>query len=61
MAHLVSVDRSQLIAYGKEVGLPVERLQYKPLKDPATGARRDAWHWDLGGPYLPPRTPPVGA
>jgi hypothetical protein len=30
------------------------RLQYKPLKDPRTGERRPAWHWDLVGPYLPP-------
>ena len=21
----------------------------------ANGVRRDAWHWDLGGPVLPPR------
>jgi hypothetical protein len=26
----------------------------KPLKDPRTGARRDAWHWDLVGRFLPP-------
>jgi hypothetical protein len=31
-------------------------LQFKPLKDPRTGLRRDAWHWDLGGPVLPPPT-----
>jgi hypothetical protein len=37
------------------VGLPARRLQYKPLKDPRTGVRRDAWHWDLVGPFLPPR------
>jgi len=53
MAHLVSTDREKLLAYGRRVGLPDERLQYKPLKDPRTGERRDAWHWDLGGPYLP--------
>ena len=40
---------------GARVGLPVERLQHKPLKDPRTGNLRDAWHWDLGGPFLPPR------
>lgn len=60
MAHLVSTDREALLAYGRGVGLPEERLQYKPLKDPRTGERREAWHWDLGGPYLPeprPRTP----
>lgn len=55
MVHLVSTDRSRLIAYGKALGIDVARLQYKPLKDPRTGIRRDAWHWDLGGPVLPPR------
>lgn len=55
MAHLVSSDRQRLLAYGREVGLPPDRLQYKPLKDPRTGIRRDAWHWDLVGRFLPPR------
>jgi hypothetical protein len=55
MAHLVSTDRAKLLAYGARVGLPAERLQHKPLKDPRTGERREAWHWDLGGPFLPPR------
>jgi hypothetical protein len=36
MAHLVSTDRERLIAYGRSAGLPVDRLQYKPLKDPRT-------------------------
>ena len=54
MAHLVSTDREMLLAYGRAVGLPADRLQFKPLKDPRTGARRDAWHWDLVGCYLPP-------
>jgi len=54
MAHLISTDKSQLLAYGVSVGLPPGRLQYKPLKDPRTGQRQDAWHWDLGGPFLPP-------
>jgi hypothetical protein len=54
MAHLVSTDRARLLAYGEQVGIPAERLQFKPLKDPRTGVRRDAWHWDLGGPFLPP-------
>ena len=54
MAHLVSTDKARLLAYGAAIGLPPERLQYKPLKDPRTGNRRDAWHWDLGGPVLPP-------
>jgi hypothetical protein len=56
MAHLVSTDRARLLAYGRAVGLPAHRLQYKPLKDPRTGVRREAWHWDLGGPVLPPRS-----
>jgi hypothetical protein len=55
MAHLVSTDQEKLLAYGRRVGLPPARLQYKPLKDPRTGVVREAWHWDLGGPFLPPR------
>jgi hypothetical protein len=55
MAHLVSVDRELLLDYGRAVGLPAGRLQFKPLKDPRTGVRREAWHWDLVGAYLPPR------
>ena len=55
MAHLVSTDRARLLEYGRQVGLPEERLQFKPLKDPRTGLRRDAWHWDLVGEFLPPR------
>ena len=62
MAHLVSVDRELLLEYGRTVGIAADRLQFKPLKDPRTGVRRDAWHWDLVGAYLPPRaalaTPP---
>lgn len=54
LAHLVSTNRELLLRYGAAVGLSAERLQFKPLKDPRTGERRDAWHWDLGGPYLPP-------
>ena len=54
MAHLVSTDRALLLAYGEAVGLPAHRLQAKALKDPRTGARRDAWHWDLVGRFLPP-------
>ena len=55
MAHLVSADRERLIDYGRTVGLPASRLQFKPLKDPRTGQRRDAWHWDLVGEFLPSR------
>ena len=38
MVHLVSADK--------------ERLQYKPLKDPRTGVRVPAWHWDVLGSRL---------
>ena len=55
MAHLVSTDRAKLLAYGASVGISATRLQHKPLKDPRTGEVREAWHWDLGGPLLPPR------
>ncbi|CAA9318905.1 MAG: hypothetical protein AVDCRST_MAG11-1910 [uncultured Gemmatimonadaceae bacterium] len=55
MAHLVSTRRELLEAYGRHVGLPADRLQYKPLKDPRTGVRREAWHWDLMGRFLPAR------
>ena len=55
MAHLVSDDRDRLLAWGRRVGLPESRLQFHPLKDPRDAIRRDAWHWDLIGPYLPPR------
>lgn len=54
LAHLVSTDRDLLLEYGDAIGMPEERLQYHPLKDPRTGERREAWHWDLGGPVLPP-------
>lgn len=57
MAHLVSTNRARLIDYGRRAGLPDERLQHKPLKDPRTGELRDAWHWDLAGPFLPPPLP----
>ena len=54
MGHLVSTDRERLIQYGVAAGLPIDRLQFKPLRDPRTGARRAAWHWDLVGRFLPP-------
>lgn len=54
MAHLVSTDKAKLLQYGEVIGIPATRLQYKPLKDPRTGVRQAAWHWDLGGPFLPP-------
>ncbi len=59
MAHLVSTDRALLLAWGRQAGLPARRLQYKPLKDPRTGERREAWHWDLVGDFLPPRATPA--
>jgi hypothetical protein len=55
MAHLISSDRDQLIVLGLSLGLNPERLQYRPLRDPQSGRHRDAWHWDLVGPWLPPR------
>ena len=55
MAHLISTDKAGLLAYGASIGISPSRLQFKPLKDPRSGVRREAWHWDLGGPFLPPR------
>lgn len=52
MAHLVSTDRERLLEFGRAIGLADDRLQFKALKDPRTGIRRNAWHWDLVGPYL---------
>ncbi len=46
-AHLVSADPAALLAAGRRLGMSVRRLQYRPLKDPRTGERVDAWHWDL--------------
>lgn len=54
MVHMVSTDRERLLAYGAQIGMPQDRLQYKALRDPRTEERRAAWHWDLGGPVLPP-------
>ena len=54
MVHLVSTDHERLLAYGRALGIPARRLQYKPLRDPRTTQRREAWHWDLGGPVYPP-------
>ena len=52
MAHLISTDRAKLVSIGRRLGLKEERLQYRPLKDPRTGLRREAWQWDLGGSLL---------
>jgi len=52
MAHLVSADRDALLAAGRMLELRPEWLQYKPLRDPRTGQRVDAWHWDLRGAHV---------
>ena len=52
MAHVVSSDHAVLLSVGRELGLRPEWLQYKPLKDPRTGIRVPAWHWDLWGSKL---------
>jgi hypothetical protein len=59
MAHLVSNDRATLEQVGLRLGLNPARLQFRPLKDPRSGARLPAWHWDLVGPWVPAvrRTP----
>jgi len=49
MMHLVSGRRDPLLAVGDRLGLDPAWLQYKPLKDPRTGIRVEAWHWDLWG------------
>lgn len=55
MAHLVSSDREGLLAWGAAHGMDARWIQYKPLKDPRTGTRVPAWHWDLVGGAVPPR------
>ena len=52
MAHVVSADQERLLAWGRDMGLREEWLQFKPLKDPRTGERVPAWHWDLKASYL---------
>lgn len=52
MAHLVSSDREQLLSAGTILGMKPAWLQYKPLKDPDTARRVEAWHWDLRGPFF---------
>ncbi len=46
-AHLVSSDRAALLAAGRILGIPAQWLQYRPLRDPRSSDRVDAWHWDL--------------
>jgi hypothetical protein len=52
MAHLVSTDRDRLLVLGRDLGFSPDWLQYKPLKDPRTGERVAAWHWDVLGSRL---------
>jgi hypothetical protein len=52
MVHLVSADRQGLLALAPLLDLAPAWLQYKPLKDPRTGARVPAWHWDVWGERL---------
>ena len=49
---MVSADQERLLELGGELGLRPAWLQYKPLKDPRTGERVPAWHWDLWGELL---------
>ena len=57
MAHLVSSDKAALLAWGARQGFDARWIQYKPLKDPRTGTRVPAWHWDLIGDRVPPPGP----
>ena len=52
MVHLVSADKAHLLALGRALGFHPAWLQYKPLKDPRTGQRVQAWHWDVWGSRL---------
>jgi hypothetical protein len=52
MVHLVSSDLAGLLRLGETLGFEARALQYKPLKDPRTGRRVSAWHWDVWGPRL---------
>lgn len=45
--HLVSSDRGALLAAGRVLELPAQWLQFRPLRDPRSLRRVDAWHWDL--------------
>jgi hypothetical protein len=52
MAHLVSADRERLLKVGQQLGFHPDWLQFKPLKDPRSGVRVPAWHWDVLGERL---------
>jgi hypothetical protein len=43
----VSADRAALLAAGCVLDMPEVWLQYRPLRDPRSRQRVDAWHWDL--------------
>lgn len=57
MAHLVSTDLTALERTGFVLGLNPARLHFRPLKDPRSGHRQPAWHWDLAGPWVPAVNP----
>jgi hypothetical protein len=62
MVHLVSSDKQLLLVLGKVLGMRSGWLQYKPLKDPDSGIRVPAWHWDIWGDKLQllrPEGPPT--
>jgi len=52
MVHLVSAAKERLLELGRSLGFHPHWLQYKPLKDPDTGVRVPAWHWDVLGERL---------
>jgi hypothetical protein len=60
MVHLVSANRERLLALGRGLDLEPGWLQYKPLKDPRTGQRVPAWHWDVWGNRLARLNEPPG-
>lgn len=51
-AHLVSADRELLLDVGERLDLDARWLQYRPLRDPRSLERVEAWHWDLRGDRL---------
>ena len=46
-AHLISADRPAILEAGRLLDMPHAWLQYRPLRDPRSSRRVDAWHWDL--------------
>ena len=46
-AHLVSADQSALLVAGEVLDMSPAWLQFRPLRDPRSRTRVDAWHWDL--------------